>query len=93
MPSNNCTISLSLHSDRSILMAKDCIIIKEMVLLFDKKSSLLPNGSTVKHFDNYFIMLQPFEDITAVVFNKDAHGNILKYFRTKKYQTSIIDYY
>ena len=78
--SDGSEIKAKICNDYPDLMVQDCRSIEAVVMIYNERGELIPNGSSVREGDAFFIMLQPMADAYAVVFNKDSKGNFFRIF-------------
>ena len=74
------TLKRRICNDYAELMAQDCKPIEAVVMLYNERGEIIPNGSTVREGNSFFVMLKPMTDSYAAVFNKDSKGNFFRIF-------------
>ena len=62
------------------LMKDDCRPVEAVVMFYDEAGRMIPDGSTVREGDSFFVMIQPFGKLHVNVINKDTQGNIFRIF-------------
>ena len=67
-------------NDYAELMAQDCRPIEAVVMLYNERGEIIPNGGSVREGNSFFVMLKPMADSYAAVFNKDSKGNFFRIF-------------